>query len=185
VPAGHRIDELAVARHGNGSTLAWIESWYDKKGAYHSRAEAADLAKHPHARALSPDNRLASGLTFDDDPAGDQGAAWESCTTSDACTVQPAGRPAKGSFGSARTLGAIDAYQSPSLTVSPKGQVVIGWVRGGHPVASVGFGSPSVLSSTTFASDTTVAFGPKNVALAAWIQGTLNPSVVAAAYRSR
>jgi hypothetical protein len=96
--------------------------------------------------------------------------------------VQAAGRPAKGSFGSARTLGAIDGYQSPSLTVSPNGRVVIAWVRGGRPVASVGFGSPSVLSSTTFATDATVAFGPKHVALAAWIQGTLNPSVVAAAY---
>jgi hypothetical protein len=185
LPAGHRIDELAVARRAGGATLAWIESWYDKKGGYHSRVEAADLAKKPHIRVLSPDNRLASGLVFDDDPAGDQGATWESCATSGACTVQAAGRPAKGSFGAAKTLGAIDSYQSPSLTVSPKGQVVIGWVRGGHPVASVGFGSPSVLSSTTFATDSTVAFGPKNVALAAWIQGTLNPSVVAAAYRSR
>jgi hypothetical protein len=185
VPAGHRIDELAVARGAGGATLTWVESWFDRTGGYHSRVEAADLAKHPRIRALSPDNRLASGLVFDDDPAGDQGAAWESCTTSDACTVQAAGRPAKGTFGSAKTLGAIDAYQSPSLTVSPKGQVVIGWVRGGHPVASVGFGSPSVLSSTTFATDSTVAFGPKKVALAAWIQGTLNPSVVAAAYRGR
>jgi hypothetical protein len=93
VPAGHRIDELAVARHATGSTLAWIESWYDKKGAYHSRVEAADLATHPQIRALSPDNRLASGLAFDDDPAGDQAATWESCTSSDACTVQAAGRP--------------------------------------------------------------------------------------------
>jgi hypothetical protein len=185
VPAGHRIDQVAVARSSTGATLAWVESWYDKKGAYHSRVEAADVAKKPSIRALSPDNRLASGLTLDNDPAGDQAAAWQSCTTSGACTVQAAGRPAKGAFGSATTLGAIDSNQSPSLTLSPKGQVVIGWVRGGHPVASVGFGSPSVLSSTTFAADPTVAFGPKNVALAAWIQGTLNPSVVAAAYRSR
>jgi hypothetical protein len=185
VPAGHRIDQVAVARSSNGATLAWIESWYDKKGAYHSRVEAADIAKKPSIRALSPDNRLASGLTLDNDAAGDQGAAWQSCTTSGACTVQAAGRPAKGAFGAAKTLGAIDSYQSPSLTLSLKGQVVIGWVRGGHPVASVGFGSPSVLSSTTFAADPAVAFGPKNVALATWIQGTLNPSVVAAAYRSR
>jgi hypothetical protein len=183
--AGHRIDELAVARRGNGATLTWIESWFDKKGAYHSRVEAANLVNHPSARALSPDNRLASGLTVDDDAAGDQGAAWESCTSSDACTVQAAGRPANGTFGSARTLGAIDADQSPSLTVSPKGQAVIGWVRGGHPVASVGFGSPSVLSSTMFATDETVAFGPNHEALAAWTQGTLNPSVVAAAFRAK
>ncbi len=185
VPAGHRIDELAVVRRGNGATLAWIESWYDAKGAYHSRVEAADLVKQPRPHALSPDNRLASGLTVDDDAAGDQGAAWESCTSSDACTVQAAGRPARGTFGSARTLGAIDSYQSPSLTLSPKGQVVVGWVRGGHPLASVGFGTPSVLSSTAFATDETVAYGPNNEALAAWTQGTLNPSVVAAAFRAK
>jgi hypothetical protein len=182
---GHRIDELAVAQRGHGATLAWIESWYDRKGAYHSRVEAADLIRHARSRALSPDNRVASGLTFDGDAAGDQGVAWESCTASDACTVQAAGRPAAGRFHSARTLGAIDAYQTPSLTVAPRGQVVVAWVRGGHPVASAGFGSPTMLSSTTFASDATVAFGPRSVALAAWIQGTLNPSVVAAAYRAR
>jgi hypothetical protein len=183
VPAGHRIDQVAVARSSNGATLAWLESWYDRRGAYHSRVDAADLAKKPSIRALSPDNRLASGLTLGNDAAGDQGAAWQSCTTSGACTVQAAGRPAKGTFGSTRTLGAIDSDQSPSLTLSPKGQVVIGWVRGGHPVASVGFGSPSVLSPTTFATDSTVAFGPKGVALVAWTEGTLNPSLVAAAYR--
>lgn len=183
VPAGHRIDELAVARRGSAATLVWVESWYDRGGVYHSRVEAADVAKRAVTRALSPDNRLASGLTVDNDAAGDQAAAWESCPASDACTVQAAGRPAMGTFHSARTLGAIDAYQSPALTLAPTGQVVTAWVRGGHPVASVGFGSPSVLSSTTFAADPTVVFGPGRVALAAWTQGTLNPSVVAAAYR--
>jgi hypothetical protein len=185
VPAGHRIDELAVARRGTGSTLAWIESWYDKKGTYHSRVEAADLAAKPQTRGLSPDGRLASGLTVDSDAAGDQGVAWESCTLQSSCTVQAAGRPAKGSFGSAKTLGAIDASQTPDLTISPQGQVIVGWVRGGHPVASAGFGSPTVLSSTTFADNPAVAFGPKHQALAAWTQGTLNPSVVAATYRPR
>ena len=37
VPAGHRIDELGVAARGGGATVAWVESWYDKGGAYHSR----------------------------------------------------------------------------------------------------------------------------------------------------
>ncbi len=183
VPSGHRIDELAVTRHGSGATLAWIESWYDRRGTYHSRVQATDVAKNATPRALSPDGHLASGLTVDSDPAGDQGVAWESCAASEACTVQAAGRPAQGSFGTARTLGTIDPEQSPALTLSPKGRVVVGWVRDGHPVASVGFGSPSVLSTTTFATDETVAFGPRNQALAAWTQGTLNPSVVAAAYR--
>jgi hypothetical protein len=69
--------------------------------------------------------------------------------------------------------------------------VSVGWVRGGHPVAAVGaassgrFGSARVLSASTFALDLTVAFGPRREALVAWTQGTLNPSVVAAAYRAR
>jgi hypothetical protein len=43
------------------------------------------------------------------------------------------------------------------------------------------FGAPSTLSSTTFALDLTVGFGSGGQALAAWTQGTLNPSVVGAA----
>jgi hypothetical protein len=185
VPSGHRIDELAVARHGTGETLAWIESWYDAKGTYHSRVEASDLDHQAKSRALSPDDRLASGLTFASDADGDEGLAWESCTTFDSCSVQASGRPAKGSFGQTKTLGPIDAYQSPALTISSQGQIVIAWVRGGHPVASAGFGAPAVLSSTTFATEPAVDFGPRNEAMAAWIQGTLNPSVVAAAYHNR
>ena len=40
------------------------------------------------------------------------------------------------------------------------------------------------MSNTTYAHDLTVAYGPKRVALAAWTQGTLNPSVVASAYHA-
>ena len=90
--------------------------------------------------------------------------------------------PAGGSFSGARTLGSIDPTQQPSLAISPGGQLIVGWEQGGHPMASVGFGKPQVLSSTTYAYAVTVAYGPKRVALATWDQGTLNPSVVAAAY---
>ena len=184
VPSGHRIDQLSVARSGNGATLAWIESWYDSRGAYHSRVEAADVGPHPSVRALSPDGRIASGLTLVSDAAGDQGATWESCTTAGSCTVQGAGRAAGGSFSGARTLGSIDPTQQPSLAISPSGQLIVGWEQGGHPMASVGFGKPQVLSSTTYAYAVAVAYGPKRVALATWDQGTLNPSVVAAAYEA-
>jgi hypothetical protein len=182
VPSGHRVDQLSVARGANGATLAWIESWYDTRGAYHSQVEVADVNAHPSARALSPNGRIASGLTLVSDAAGDQGATWESCTTSGSCTVQGVGRPAGGSFSGARTLGPIDPTQQPSLAISPSGQLIVGWAQGGHPMASVGFGKPKTLSSTTFAYAVTVAYGPKRVALATWDQGTLNPSVVAAAY---
>jgi len=190
VPSGHRIDQLSVARRAGGATLAWIESWYDSRGGYHSRVEAMDIGSHPplHApshpavRALSADGRIASGLTLVADAAGDQGATWESCTTAGSCTVQGAGRPAGGSFSGARTLGSIDPTQQPSLAISPSGQLIVGWAQGGHPIASVGFGKPQVLSPTTYAYAVTVAYGPQRVALATWDQGTLHPSVVAAAY---
>jgi hypothetical protein len=188
VRPGHRIDELGVAaRHGGGATAAWIESWFDAKGAYHSRVRAMDVAPHAAVRDLSPANRLASGLSFSGDVDGDQAAAWESCTAQGACQTQLAGRPAKGQFGSPRTLGAIDASQEPSLAVGSHGQVLVGWVRGGRPVAATAagtarrFGAPVALSSTAFALDLTVAYGAGGRALAAWTQGTLNPSVVGAA----
>jgi hypothetical protein len=191
VPPGHRVDQLSAAGSAKGATLAWIESWYDKRGAYHSQVEVADVGDigshpppHPSVRALSPSGRIASGLTLVADTAGDQGATWESCTSAGACTVQGAGRAAGGSFSGAHTLGPIDPSQQPSLAISPSGQLIAGWEQGGHPVASVGFGKPQVLSSTTYAYAVTVAYGPRRAALATWDQGTLNPSVVAVAYRA-
>jgi hypothetical protein len=148
---------------------------------------ATDIAPHAIVRNLSPANRLASGLSFAGDTAGDQAIAWESCTFQAACQTQVDGRGAKGSFGPVRTLGSIDASQSPGLAVGPHGQVLVGWVHGGKPVAATapapgrGFGGPATLSSTTFALDLTVGYGSGGQALAAWTQGTLNPSVVGAA----
>ena len=185
VPAGHRIDQIAVARHGSGATLAWIESWYGRHGAYRSRVEVSDLGASASPRALSPAGRIASGLSLVSDASGDQGIVWESCTTNGACTVQGSGRPAGGSFSALRTLGAIDSSQTPSLAISPSGQLLVGWPRGGHPLASVGFRKATVLSRTTYAYAVTVAYGPRRQALEAWDQGTLNPSVAASAYRLR
>ena len=185
VPAGHRIDQIAVARHGSGATLAWIESWYGRRGAYQSRVEVSDLGASASPRALSPAGRIASGLSLVSDASGDQGIVWESCTTNGACTVQGSGRPAGGSFSALRTLGAIDSSQTPSLAISPSGQLLVGWPRGGHPLASVGFRKATVLSRTTYAYAVTVAYGPRRQALEAWDQGTLNPSVAASAYRLR
>jgi hypothetical protein len=187
VPAGHRIDELDVAARQGGATAAWVESWSDKSGAFHSVVRAMDIAPHATVRNLSAANRLASGLSFTGDVAGDQAAAWQSCTAQAACQTQADNRSAKGSFGPARTLGAIDASQEPAAAVGAHGQVLIGWVRGGHPVVAAAsgagrrFGAPVTLSSTTFALDLTVAVGSGGSELAAWTQGTLNPSVVGAA----
>ena len=53
VPGGHRIDDLGVARRGSGATVAWVESWYDKRGNFHSEVRAADVAAHPAVRTLA------------------------------------------------------------------------------------------------------------------------------------
>ena len=187
VPAGHRIDELAVAARHGGATAVWVESWSEKSGAVHSAVRAMDIVPHAMVRNLSPANRLASGLSFAGDVAGDQALAWQSCTAQGACQTQVDGRGAHGSFGAARTLGAIDASQEPAIAVGPSGQALVGWVRGGHPVAAAAsgagrrFGGPVTLSATTFALDLTVGVGARGAGLAAWTQGTLNPSVVGAA----
>ncbi|MGH2867097.1 MAG: hypothetical protein ACRDNK_05935 [Solirubrobacteraceae bacterium] len=188
VPAGHRIDELGVAQRGAGATAAWIESYYDKRAGYHVQVRATDFAKHPNVRGFSAAGSLAAGLAFAADSAGAQGLAWKACDGDGNCTVRVATRGPSSPFRSPMSLGSIDAAQTPALSVSPHGQVVVGWVRGGHPVAAVGparsgrFGAVRVLSPSVYALDETVAYGPSG-ALAAWTQGTLNPSVVAAAYR--
>jgi hypothetical protein len=190
IASGHRIDELAVARRGASATLAWIESWYDSSGNYHSQVRAADIAAKPLIRAISPADRLASGLTLAADAAGDQGLSWESCTAGAGCTVGATLRGANATFGAGSSLGAIDAAQTPALAIGSNGRVLVGWVRGGQPVAAIGsvsrrrFGGPTVLSASTFALDLTVGFGPGREALAAWNQGTLSPSVIGASYHA-
>jgi hypothetical protein len=188
VSGGHRIDELAVAPRGGSATLAWIESWYDGHGAYHSQVRAMDIGAHAAIRSVSAPSQLASGLTFGGDAAGDQALAWQSCTLEDSCTVQAAARPAGQSFGGVRTLGGVDPDEPPALAVGGNGQAFVAWISGGRPMASVrsgaqsAFSAPATLSSTTYAADITVGSGPRHSALAAWSQGTLNPSVVGAAY---
>ena len=184
VPLNHRIDQIGVARRGAKATVAWIESWYDPRGVYHSVVKAVDLTPGAHARTLSPASRLASGLELAGDAAGDQVAAWDSCTVDDACAADAAVRGRGGTFSPARSLGALDAAQPPALAVGPGGQAVVGWIDGGDPMAATqgspghGFGRPVVLSRAGYALDITVAAARGRQAMAAWSQGTLNPSVV-------
>ena len=184
VAPGHRVDEVAIAGRGAKATLAWTESWYDNRGAYHSQVKVADLgAKTPRPRALSSSSRLASGLQLVADTTGDESIAWSACTVGGACSIQAAGRPAGEGFGSVKTLGPDDGTAPPSLAISPSGQVVVGWIHGGDPVASVGFGAPSTLSTAPGAAAITVAYGAGG-ALAAWSQGTVAGSVRGAVYRA-
>ena len=187
IPAGHRIDELSIAPRAGAPTLAWIESWSDASGGYHSLVRATDVGARATVRTLSPAGRLASGLTLAGDQAGDQAISWESCTFSDSCSVTVAMRPAASTFQGARTLGALDPSQAPALAVGPAGQVLLAWIRGGQPIAATAsspkhsFGATVTLSPSRYAGEIAAAVGPRRRALAAWTQGTLNPSLVAAA----
>src|SRR5262249_9724627 len=178
--AGHRLDGLAVARRGSGATAAWIESFYDRRGGYRSEVRAAGFGAKPPVPTLSS-RRLAAGLGFAGTAAGAQAAAWSSCTGAGSCTVHAATRGPRARFGHSISLGSIDASQSPAVAVGPRGQVIVGWVRSGHPVAAVGsaaggrFGHRRGLSARPFALDLAVAFGPRRAPLVVWAPGARNP----------
>jgi hypothetical protein len=194
VPDGHRIDQLGLAANGSTPTVAWIESWFDQHGGYHAEARVADLTRRPLVRTLSPANQVVSGLAFAGDGVGDQGIAWKVCPTLSSCTLQAALRRAGGSFAAPASLGSVDPSQTPAIAVGPSGEVLLGWVRLGHPVAAVSpavpatshrnarFGPARVLSTTVYAANLTLAFGPTHEGIAVWTQGTLAPSVVGDAY---
>jgi hypothetical protein len=190
VASGHAIDELAIAARGSGATAVWVESWYDRRGSFHSGVRAADFGPQPVIRSLSPADQTASGLSLAADPAGNQVVSWKACDQTGSCTVQAAVRGSAGRFGGGARLGVVDPGQTPSAAVGAHGRAIVGWIRYGHPVASAGavaghgFGSVQVLSSTTYAFDLSVGFVSGRDALAAWTQGTLNPSLVGAAYRA-
>lgn len=187
-PAGHHVEELVVAGRAKRATAAWIDSSFDRRGAYHAQVRAADFAAHPSVRDFAATGGLPAGLSLAADPAGAQALSYETCRADGGCTVWVTTRGPASPFQAVTALGAVDAGQSPALSVSRSGRVIVGWIRGGHPVAAVGsaghgrFGAVRSLSPTVYAYDIAVADGPRG-GLAAWTQGTLHPSLVAAGYR--
>jgi hypothetical protein len=190
LPAGHRVDEIAIVSRGTTPTAAWIESWSDALGA-HSQALAADLARGAHTHTLSGSAELASGLSLAADSRGDQLAAWSVCSPlGQPCALHSASRPARRGFAPSTRLGRIDATETPQASLAPSGEALVGWVSSGRVLVADrarfagGFGSARVISRrATFAGDLALTFGPAGQAIAAWTQGTFRPSVVAARYR--
>jgi len=197
---GHEVDELQLA----GGTLAWVESFYDGRGAYHSTVFAVDLSRaagRPRPFAVSGQ---AAGLSLAADARGDALLAFKACGQPGVCTVYAAGRAAGGRFDAPLALGSIDASQAPAATVGASGEGLVGWIARGHVYAAdrppsarlsrtAGGASPRrgsspfararLVSAANYAADVTLAFSPSGGALAAWTQGTLNPSVMGAVYR--
>lgn len=189
VPAGHQINELAVAAHGRVPTVAWIESWFDAAGTFHSRAYAADLAGRRTPQAVSAADQLASGLSLAAGAGGGQLLAYRGCDRAGRCVARAALRR-RGRFGAAQALGTIDPSQSPTATMSAAGYGLVGWIAPAGvrtaiaPVASATLRTPARLVAVTpYAADLTAAFTPSGTsAILAWTQGTRNQSIVAAAY---
>ncbi len=191
VGGGHKVDEIGLAPLSDGATATWIESWFDRRGAYHAETVLADLGSAARRRTFSVAGEVASGVVIAGGARGDQVVAWKSCTPAGSCSARAAVRPAGGTFGPSQRLGAIDAGQSPVAAVSSSGDALVGWIAGGHVLAaerrpgSRGLGGARTVSSTNYAANLTIAFGGRggDQALAAWTQGTLAPDVVGAVLR--
>jgi len=185
VPSGYSIDELALAPGAHGPTVAWVQSWYDAQGLFHS----AVMEQGPSGPAVmvSQGDLLASDLSLAGDGSGDQVLSWEACSAIGTCEASAALAPGQKPFGAPVTLGASDPTQAPAAAISSAGKALVAWVGAdGHLLAVAGgrhaggFGHAQTISSTDYASAPAVAFGPAGGALVAWTQGTLAPEVIGA-----
>jgi hypothetical protein len=189
VAPGHQIDELALARGRTGATAAWIESFYDAEGALHTEAAIADLTRPVRVRSFAIDGLLASGLSLAANAGGAQVLSWKACTVTGSCSVEAVTRDPGKRFGRPAELGRADPSQTPAGAISDGGAALVGWIDRGHVVAEARgegarrFAPPRVVSATNFAADLTLGFGPHNIGLAAWTQGTFAQSVMGAQFK--
>lgn len=185
VPASHEVDELALAAGPRAPTLAWVESWYDARGGFHSQVKVADVTSRLHLRTVSAQGEVASGISLAADARGDQALSWEVCTAVGNCAVRAALRYGARTFGQPQRLAGIDASDAPAAMVTSGGEAVIAWIQNGHVRAARGSGAvvgpPTTVSSTGYAADLRLASSPRGGGLAVWTQGTLNESLHAAA----
>jgi hypothetical protein len=171
--------------------VAWVESWFDGRGGFHSRVETARAVRGAHGAAVSPSGQLASQLSLAAGPSGRQVVAWEGCDSVGACvTAAAARRRSTTPFGRAQRLGRADGGDATTAAVSPTGLALVGWINTGNMVVAARrartdrFTGGHVISDAGLDADPALAFGPFGVALAAWTQGTLAPSVFTRAYRA-
>jgi hypothetical protein len=185
--AGRSIDELALGSAGSAVTGGWVESWFDR-GAYRAQVVVSDLSASSRGRVFSVTGQTPSGLQIAGSGRGDEIVTWKLCGSSGTCTVAAAVRRRGGQFGTAQNLGSIDPGQSPVAAVASDGDSLVGWISSGQAYVAESRPSDSRLdarravSSTSYASNLALAFGPGRTALAAWTQGTLAPDVVGAVF---
>ncbi len=188
VAAGHAVDGIAVAPNRGAATVAWIESWFDSTGAYQSQVVVVDVTSTLRPRTFQFPGEIASGLSLGADAAGEQVLVVRTCDQLGSCRVLALARSARGQFGAPQALGTIDASQEPIAAVSARGAAAIGWVDRGLVVASgrrsalARFAAARVVPGPGDAANLALAFGTGGQALAAWVQGTLAPSVMGALF---
>jgi hypothetical protein len=189
VPAGHSIDQLALEPGAGGPTLAWVESWDDALGRFHSAVEVRDLTGSKQVQTVSPSFELASDLAFAADSSGDQVLAFDGCSTSGACVARAAARQGTHPFGGALYLGSLDPSQPVTAAISSRGQALVGWISPGggvvvaaHALRAARFGRGRLVAATSYAADLTIAFGAGRRALAAWTQGSVAPVIAGAMF---
>jgi hypothetical protein len=189
VPAGHSVDEIALAPGASQPTLAWVESWFDRGGGFHAQVKVADVVGRLRPRAVSNGGELAAGLAFAGNARGDQALTWKACDINGDCATRVDLRRANGRFGPIQRPGAIDASQTPVAAVTLGGRALVGWISNGHVFAassqSTRMSSPSIVSNTSFAADLTIAAAPRGGGMAVWTQGTLAQSVIGVNFRGR
>jgi hypothetical protein len=185
--AGRSIDELVLASAGSAVTGGWVESWFDR-GAYRSQLVVSDLAAGSRGHVYAVSGQTPSGLQIAGNGRGDEVATWKSCGSPGTCTMMAAVRRRGGQFGTAQNLGPIDPGQLPVAAVASDGDSLVGWIASGQAYAvertpgGSRLGARRAISSTSYASNLVLAFGPGRTALAAWTQGTLAPDVVGAVF---
>jgi len=183
LPAGFSVQNLAVAPRGSGATLAWVESWYDAAGTFHSQAFAADLTAHPMPVAVSAPGVLATGASLSADTRGDQAMTWQGCDAAGSCTADLALRPARGDWSATQTLGTLDSTDLPAVAESSGGKVLVAWVSQGQVWDAEAAPTRLLRSSRRLASagssaaGVALGFSATGDALAAWTQGLATESV--------
>jgi hypothetical protein len=183
VPGGHLVDEIGVVPGVSVPLLAWVESWFDSAGTFHSEVLAKDLNGKGSARPFQISGQVASGLAAAGNGAGEQALAWSSCMRGGTCAVRATLRSPGGRFAQPLRLGSIDASQAPTVAVGPSGEAIVGWVSAGRVFADVRepgskrFAGVKQISAAVYASDLALAFSPTGGALATWTQGLQTASV--------
>jgi hypothetical protein len=186
---GRTVDELALASASPATTLAWVESNFDRRGNYVSDVAVLDLTRDRIIRRYDVPGTVASGLSFGSDRRGDQVLAWKTCTPSGSCTVRAIVRAPGRRFTGPVRVGLIDGEESPVAAVSPSGDALLGWIDNGHvlavelPPGATRFSPVHVVSHTNYADNLALSFSSSGDAIATWSQGTLAPEIVGAFYK--